>query len=284
MYSYEYDLKPLDFCETSSFLKESLKRYEANECERLIHESFCASFKDDDVLPASIENIFEVSMFETSQDSSKSDLSTSISPVSKLLSSSYKQFVGKSSNTQNSNGILATERCSDKRLSNNLNNLNGITPTFFNGNPMTNNDFAACWYALFNSGMSDHRNGIPFLKATPSVGREPFTSMLAKPMKQPSSYDNGQSTNSKNQSAAKSPKQSFHCSFCFNNERVRCERQKIEFNANNPKGLWNKHNNKDDKGIVTCPFLRKLICPSCGATGDFAHTRRHCPLNNSIYK
>ncbi|CEF61272.1 Zinc finger, nanos-type domain-containing protein [Strongyloides ratti] len=285
MYSYEYDLKPLDFCDTSFSLKNSLKKYETSECERLIQASFHASFKDDDVLPSSFDSVFDLSIFSESQSQSVSKYSSYSDLNSKqLFSSDYVDFNDKSSFQLNFNDLLIGEECNNEMISKISNNISGVAPTISNGNLIGNQAFGACWHPLLSSNMLDQGDNLSYLKMKSSTTRDPFTSMLSKPMKQHNSHDNGQNSNAKNQSATKSSKQNLHCSFCFNNERVRCERQKIEFNASNPKGLWNKHNNKNDKGIVTCPFLRKLVCPSCGATGDFAHTRRHCPLNNSIYK
>lgn len=66
----------------------------------------------------------------------------------------------------------------------------------------------------------------------------------------------------------------------FNPERICnfCKR-----NRESP-AVYSNHTTKDARGKVTCPQLRKYICPGCGATGDEAHTRSYCPslkLNTS---
>ncbi|ESP05637.1 hypothetical protein LOTGIDRAFT_102354 [Lottia gigantea] len=44
---------------------------------------------------------------------------------------------------------------------------------------------------------------------------------------------------------------------------------------------YSTHVLKDNRGKVVCPILRKYTCPTCQATGDSAHTQRHCPLLNA---
>ena len=56
------------------------------------------------------------------------------------------------------------------------------------------------------------------------------------------------------------------CSFCRKNGETR--------------QLYSSHVLKDAAGIVVCPVLRKYKCPICDQVGgDFAHTKRFCPLN-----
>ena len=44
---------------------------------------------------------------------------------------------------------------------------------------------------------------------------------------------------------------------------------------------YTTHVLKDNRGKVICPVLRKYVCPKCKATGDNAHTLRHCPLSDT---
>uniref|UniRef100_A0A3P8WQA7 Nanos homolog 2 n=1 Tax=Cynoglossus semilaevis TaxID=244447 RepID=A0A3P8WQA7_CYNSE len=41
--------------------------------------------------------------------------------------------------------------------------------------------------------------------------------------------------------------------------------------------VYMSHRLKGMDGRVTCPILRKYTCVICGASGDYAHTRRYCP-------
>ncbi|XP_058027574.1 nanos homolog 3 isoform X2 [Ahaetulla prasina] len=59
------------------------------------------------------------------------------------------------------------------------------------------------------------------------------------------------------------------CSFCKQNGESR--------------SIYTSHRLKDEAGLVQCPILRKYKCPQCGASEDFAHTRRFCPLTKQGY-
>uniref|UniRef100_H3AZM7 Nanos C2HC-type zinc finger 3 n=1 Tax=Latimeria chalumnae TaxID=7897 RepID=H3AZM7_LATCH len=47
--------------------------------------------------------------------------------------------------------------------------------------------------------------------------------------------------------------------------------------------IYTSHNLKNEDGKVSCPILRQHTCPQCHATGDFAHTKRFCPMTEKGY-
>lgn len=48
-------------------------------------------------------------------------------------------------------------------------------------------------------------------------------------------------------------------------------------NGESPR-VYRSHTLKSGNGSVVCPVLWNYTCPICGATGDYAHTRRYCPV------
>ena len=46
-----------------------------------------------------------------------------------------------------------------------------------------------------------------------------------------------------------------------------------------PESVYSTHQIKDAEGNITCPTLAAYKCRICGATGQKAHTVRHCPEN-----
>ncbi|XP_056868399.1 nanos homolog 2-like [Takifugu flavidus] len=48
-------------------------------------------------------------------------------------------------------------------------------------------------------------------------------------------------------------------------------------NGESPR-VYRSHTLKSADSRVVCPILQNYICPICGATGDYAHTRRYCPV------
>ncbi|XP_070592238.1 nanos homolog 3 [Erythrolamprus reginae] len=59
------------------------------------------------------------------------------------------------------------------------------------------------------------------------------------------------------------------CSFCRQNGESR--------------SIYASHRLKNEAGLVECPILRKYKCPQCGASEDFAHTKKFCPLTKQGY-
>lgn len=48
-------------------------------------------------------------------------------------------------------------------------------------------------------------------------------------------------------------------------------------NGESPQ-VYRSHTLKSAKGSVVCPILRNYTCAICEATGEYAHTRRYCPV------
>uniref|UniRef100_A0A670Y3I0 Nanos C2HC-type zinc finger 3 n=1 Tax=Pseudonaja textilis TaxID=8673 RepID=A0A670Y3I0_PSETE len=90
----------------------------------------------------------------------------------------------------------------------------------------------------------------------------------------PSEEESGPQARQRQQLVDESPsaargRDEFSCSFCKQNGESR--------------SIYSSHRLKDEAGRVQCPILRKYKCPQCGASEDFAHTRRFCPLTKEGY-
>ncbi|XP_061151935.1 uncharacterized protein LOC133166001 [Syngnathus typhle] len=47
--------------------------------------------------------------------------------------------------------------------------------------------------------------------------------------------------------------------------------------------IYTSHWLKNLSGEILCPYLRRYVCPQCGATGAKAHTKKFCPLVDPTY-
>uniref|UniRef100_A0AAG5DG47 Nanos-type domain-containing protein n=1 Tax=Anopheles atroparvus TaxID=41427 RepID=A0AAG5DG47_ANOAO len=74
---------------------------------------------------------------------------------------------------------------------------------------------------------------------------------------------NSHTTNPKRSVRERRSSEAEYCVFCYNNGTT----------AQNYKS----HLCRDDRGLVSCPILQKMVCPHCNATGVYAHTPKYCP-------
>ncbi|CAI5450461.1 unnamed protein product [Caenorhabditis angaria] len=66
------------------------------------------------------------------------------------------------------------------------------------------------------------------------------------------------------------------CSFCYNLYKKNCEKEgEKKILSKDEEGPWSFHPIAI-LGKITCPMLWFHKCQICGATGDSAHTEKHC--------
>lgn len=107
------------------------------------------------------------------------------------------------------------------------------------------------------------RNGYndePYDYCLPQLkGKTPwYKKSSSKPLRNISNQTIGRALRNEAQTTEK------YCVFCFNNKAE--------------PTVYNSHMCRDDRGLVSCPILGKIVCPFCKATGPMAHTPKYCPL------
>ncbi|XP_050312680.1 uncharacterized protein LOC126747815 [Anthonomus grandis grandis] len=69
-------------------------------------------------------------------------------------------------------------------------------------------------------------------------------------------------------SPPKETKSKLVCRFCMKNGE--------------PDFVYTSHFLKYPNGMINCPILKRYVCDLCGATGDYAHTRKYCPRYEEV--